>query len=1184
MRKRDAIRSFFSRSRHAHTESSSKHGVTTSSSTTLPVPTTNQTSSTSYPKDASQPVSTPAIQAADQRHQSYAGPSLPAENPQQAQPSTGTSVRDLWGFALMNLSDSERTCIEPVAAQNNKQNVIELLIRKVEEKRQVCESKQWTFQFRGHTWKVRAIAERVMTWLHKFQKVGDLVASIDKTNAALPWSCISFLLELATADSEQMASLLLGLDKILYVIDRCKVYEQLFPDDPSLDQAGKNFTAAMVKLYTCILQFLVKAIRLYEKNTASRFVKAFWDLDEITSFETECNAFEVRVEVEAENCERVYSQIHREESSRRIEELKEHLRDLAKIKDLNESVGRIKIKVEALWKKASEDERDKILSWVSNVPFRDHHEAAFTGLTPGTGEWLFEKECFKQWQSSDKSMILWLHAIGGAGKTKLVSNFINKALNQPSDCRLVYFYCNRNENGRRDALSVLHSFVKQLSISADGSAIQEPLVQIYEAKRKSGFSSSRLNFDECQNLLMKLIPTYSRTTLVLDALDEVVDDRQWLMDLFDYLVGELKGVKILISSRRDDDIKWRLEQGQNLGIDAKDNQDDIAKFVKEKLEKGQSRRRRPISPKLQEEIVRTLLEESRGMFQWAALQIDQLLSLQRESDIRARLGKLPKDLQKAYDELYTQIRESDGSKPEVAFRAFQWIMGSAEPIPPDVLLGAVCYDPDNDTQEEIDIDIDFVLDACRNLVVIDHLLEVCRLSHLSVQEYFENSHGWRSKRIHGMISKVCLSQLNQPASWKETERSFSYSEAETPYSKLLCYAGRFWAEHVRKYWEGPDDRPGGTRDNLKGTISALLKDFFGPSLTESGTAYRRWFKRIAVSQRYEFEHSHLIHEFEPTTSPLPAFCILGLGFLLKELYSSQKFDPDFCNQSGTSLLVLAIIGGALDILQTALEAGAQVNARLGVRAFYCSALEAAVATGRKDMVKLLLEAGADPNLELNSRLRAHTNGLVAAMVSGSRDIVQLLLEFGADTNLEFTQGVYGSVLVAAGAILEDEEVMHLLVKSGGADVNSQPRRGTYGSPLVAASAVGNESVVRTLLELGAHANLKVSRGIYGSALVAAIANDNENVARILLEEGGADPNLQLQSGSYENALEAAEELDEEELELESREDILTIIQQKLQSGTSLPQWQEEKYQRKIAMIQLLKNHGAIRHAAPILPN
>jgi hypothetical protein len=112
---------------------------------------------------------------------------------------------------------------------------------------------------------------------------------------------------------------------------------------------------------------------------------------------------------------------------------------------------------------------------------------------------------------------------------------------------------------------------------------------------------------------VQLSQTYARTTLVIDALDEC-EGRSYLIEALDRLVNSSSDVRILISSRRDEDIKLRLEKKLNFGISATDNQNDIEKFVREEIEADKRTRRISIPQDLQELIVKTLLEKSGGMY------------------------------------------------------------------------------------------------------------------------------------------------------------------------------------------------------------------------------------------------------------------------------------------------------------------------------------------------------------------------------------------------------------------------------------------------------------------------------------------------------------------------------------------------------------------------------------------
>jgi hypothetical protein len=207
----------------------------------------------------------------------------------------------------------------------------------------------------------------------------------------------------------------------------------------------------------------------------------------------------------------------------------------------------------------------------------------------------------------------------GAGKTKLTSKVIDDHRDglskQTNDEALAYFYCDRNQESRQDPTSVLRSFVRQLSVCQQQNALQKLMVAEYEQRRQKGFSSGKLTFQECAKLILDYVNIYPQTTLVLDALDECnPQTRKQLIEVFDSLVTESsKPVKIFISSRPDRDIKTRFQSGPNVGIQATDNHQDIAKFVKSKIDQNSTWFNK-FPATLRDEVVQTLLTKSKGMY------------------------------------------------------------------------------------------------------------------------------------------------------------------------------------------------------------------------------------------------------------------------------------------------------------------------------------------------------------------------------------------------------------------------------------------------------------------------------------------------------------------------------------------------------------------------------------------
>ena len=207
----------------------------------------------------------------------------------------------------------------------------------------------------------------------------------------------------------------------------------------------------------------------------------------------------------------------------------------------------------------------------------------------------------------------------GAGKTKLVSTVVDnlsETLKQsPNDEAFAYFYCDRNQSGRREPALILSSFVRQLSGSRINDAIPRPTIQMYSQKRQSGFASGKLKLKESQALLTGLFQIYPQVTLVVDALDECdKETRLTFMEVLDSLIAESsRPIKILISSRRNRDIERHFKEGPNLNIRAVDNRDDIAMFVDHEINASEKFWQFEISSELKELVCKTLVDRSEGM-------------------------------------------------------------------------------------------------------------------------------------------------------------------------------------------------------------------------------------------------------------------------------------------------------------------------------------------------------------------------------------------------------------------------------------------------------------------------------------------------------------------------------------------------------------------------------------------
>lgn len=487
-----------------------------------------------------------------------------------------------------------------------------------------------------------------------------------------------------------------------------------------------------------------------------------------------------------------------------------------------------------------------------------------------------------------------------------------------------------------------------------------------------------------------------------------VDSRDELIKTFQVLLSESKKtLHVFISSRPDRDIQNLLCSLPNIEIQARHNERDIQLFIDEKIRKY--RARVDITPTLKDNITEVLLARSQGMFLWVSLQIEQLLELVSEQAIRDRLGKLPIGLKKTYDEIYQKIENRHKHDRSLADRAIMWVMCTNRPMKKEELLFAIRLNPENSHSDWLESSItkNGLLSLCNNLLVFDSQLRVWRFAHLSVAEYFENSH-LELPTSHAFVAKVCLKLLL--GSWTLNSRKRTYDDIDDgngrsdesdgddfnnpPQDFLRLYSVYNWIRHVQAQ-EG---------QYFDAQLANLLKRFLG-SFEESSEHYRRWHERVRgvktlrpptyILTRLD-KPSIRKGDISPGDTPLWAVCRFSIYSLLKDWWASSQAIPSQSNDNGDSLLILAAAGGSLQICKRLVGRGIPINA---TSEFYGSALGIAAYRNYFEIVRFLVQEGADINMSFY-KCRMYQSALIAAINGGNLKVVELLVQQGADVNME----------------------------------------------------------------------------------------------------------------------------------------------------------------------------------------
>ncbi|QRD90698.1 ankyrin repeat-containing protein [Aspergillus flavus] len=1030
------------------------------------------------------------------------------DNREQIKPETPerpqNAKRDLWHEAYVRLAPELQENLKSLGFdQQSPEPVkqrIEGVLAEAKRQRDKCEEKDWIIKVGDHEIKVRDTAVQIIGWV---TKIGDLAVGFAQP-AEGPWSVIKLLLGGIEVYDKEKGSLLSIVENVTRVIYSGQIYKSIY----KLDKAGVEPTSrlydVLVELYNFILELVIKSTDV-SSNTAVQFLKSVFDPKKASDMLCTLRDHESRLADAVRVCEAT---------------AQANLDSLLRIKleDAHMALVGVTHRIENVVQRMDDQERDKLLSWISDIKYGNHHDHVVERRTPETGTWLIRHETFREWRDSASSGILWLRGYPGTGKTFLTSHVIdhtsaNSTCTQNQD--FAFFYCYREEELRRKSLHVLRCFVRQLA--GPLSDCQSVRISLQEAWRAAKDRGSDLNLDACKAQLLSSFNLYSKTIIVLDALDEVaVNERRQLIRVLDELDSQSTStVKVFIASRPDGDISFQFASKPNVQIRAADNMEDIDKFI---------------------DIRKALLSGCDNMFQWAALHLAQIEQLAGDEDsIYYALNHLPRGLEKTYDQIYGQIQQLAPPTRQKVQNALMWVMFANRPLRSDELLAAIRMNV-----ETGDI----------NLLVVDSKKYVWRLSHLSVVEYFERRQTLLDRPARFNCGSVCLSFLIE-AYGKLNDHSASVhpsSSAVTvfPGDKLDInnpfhqYAKQHWPVHFRN--NVPDDHS-----------KRILKRFLG-SPQESSPYFRHWIQYIFKHQdSFELPYGNgrvSQDDLELIDTPVLAMAWLGLYHPLQEWWEDEHIDLLLENNRGETLIAIAVrvrceplckklvsrlpkdqrtrgCGCALIIaakqgdenLVRFLVQEGNANVNLVARGFTTALCEACV-IGALNIVKYLVEE-AQGSVDVRTECDNYISALAAACHSDSAsrlELVKYLLEeAGAVVDPPLVSGLANSALGIASSI-GPLDLVKYLVEKGNADVNLQLEgwRCSHGTALAAVIRRRLEIIKYLVTEVHADVNQQLRFGHTNTALTTAVETGSRDIVQLLVEEGNANINLQFTCGGDRN--------------------------------------------------------------------
>lgn len=432
---------------------------------------------------------------------------------------------------------------------------------------------------------------------------------------------------------EQKAALLGTVQWFARIVRRGQIYEAIYNAAITDERAIKNLYDALLDVYKTALELLASSDTIFDSGIARQTLQAVLRPEGATGKVKDLSRKEQQLSLEVQACEALRSAISSKQANDDLKELKKQL------DQLSSPLLRMDKRVATLLEKLEEKDLDELMHFISSEMFGKSHAAVTDARIEHTGDWILANRDFLAWQEiSSSSAVLCLKGTGksslenhsfdldevalsdidhlvGTGKTYLTSkvvDYVKQTLDTSQhDEGFAYFYCNRSGPSMQDPIVVLRSFVRQLAGKAFGEPgiIQSSLAQKCKAAKREG---RELVYKDCKDLIMESLNLYSKTTIILDALDESdITTHNLCTVLIEMMEESKRPVKIFVSTRPDRKYLKAFRDKHIITLDASNQQGDIERFLEEKLYSTESFMER--SQEAQDEIKHVFATRSCGM-------------------------------------------------------------------------------------------------------------------------------------------------------------------------------------------------------------------------------------------------------------------------------------------------------------------------------------------------------------------------------------------------------------------------------------------------------------------------------------------------------------------------------------------------------------------------------------------
>ncbi|KAF8247263.1 hypothetical protein K440DRAFT_601451 [Wilcoxina mikolae CBS 423.85] len=594
-----------------------------------------------------------------------------------------------------------------------------------------------------------------------------------------------------------------GVVAFVWVFDTVlDAYESLGERIPLLEQYQSLFRQPLMRkvlvlIFEDVLEFHREALKIFKRRAWTVVFTALWK-DFGTRFQKILDSLERHSRLI--ECQASLSEFEAAQTARRQTE--HNFNELRKAEKERQMISVTK------WLAPSEVHQDQERFTATRRPY------------PGSCGWVFKNSTVRTWLDSSlgKHSGLWLNGIPGAGKTILASAIIER-LQQEENASVCFFFCKHGDPTRNSFHSIGRTFLVHLLRQNDGL-----LPYIYE-QQVSSYEMTLGTSATLTNLLKVAMGDSGKTYVIIDGLDECEKSERakvltWMSSVT--TTDDDSTVKVAVISTNEPDIKRKLSKFLKKKLEPEDVKEDLQIYLNSRVVELQEKFELPESTP--EAIVRTILERANGMFLYAYLTVENLLSQPTKALFEHELQPhiFPTGLGQAYDRIVRRIYNNPHQAQKLqAMSLLGWVVCARRPLTWNEIQGAASIDLEARKVDHEGRRIrDDINDLCGCLIEIQS--DIVQLVHTTAKFHLVN------QRLVGVVTEEM--KLARLCVWYLSFGCFRY---DLPYPTVAsnCISGSYvfleyaavnWISHVQACSSNVDDYNKDEIDSLAQQVETLL--------------------------------------------------------------------------------------------------------------------------------------------------------------------------------------------------------------------------------------------------------------------------------------------------------------------------------------------------------------------------